>query len=179
MRAQGVKEDKAGMIVSIVAFMAIFGAIIGGFVADMWQRKSRKGRMYAAAFGIGAATCFYIPALLLDFQGIGFAIGIVFGIFLVASNPAIYAISQDVVPPALRGVSWGMNVACQYVFGGAWGPLVVGAISDFFGGGTFGLRVGLLCSAISGVLGMLFFLMGSRCYPADVDKVKDLMVEPE
>jgi MFS family permease len=179
MRAQGVKEDKAGMIVSIVAFMAIFGAIIGGFVADMWQRKSRKGRMYAAAFGIGAATCFYIPALLLDFQGIGFAIGIVFGIFLVASNPAIYAISQDVVPPALRGVSWGMNVACQYVFGGAWGPLVVGAISDFFGGGTFGLRVGLLCSAISGVLGMMFFLMGSRCYPADVDKVKDLMVEPE
>jgi predicted MFS family arabinose efflux permease len=37
MRAQGVGEDKAGLLIGILSLMAIVGAPLGGVIADLWQ----------------------------------------------------------------------------------------------------------------------------------------------
>lgn len=179
MRVQGVDAAKAGMTVGIIGLMAIFGSILGGIWADLWQKKSERGRMLTCATGLIIASALYSFSVINEFTGIGFTIGIVFGIFLVVGIPATSAISQDVVPPSLKGVSWGMNVFCMYVLGGGWGPMAVGAISDAVGGGAHGLKVGLLFSTLGGIAGALCYLMGSRHYAADMEKVRGLVMEAE
>ena len=62
------------------------------------------------------------------------------------------ATTQDVVPVRLRGLSWGAAVVALYLLGGAWGPLLVGAISDRVAEGYVGLAVGL---AVTGAFGLV------------------------
>jgi hypothetical protein len=102
-----------------------------------------------------------------------------FGIMLMLGLPSIHTVTQDVVTPGLKGVSWGMTVLAIYLLGGAWAPLAVGALSDHLGGGATGLKTALIISAMAGFLASLLFFFGSRKYPGDVDKVKDVVLEAE
>ena len=87
--------------------------------------------------------------------------------------PALGAVSQEVIPPAHKGLSWGMTIFCMYMFGGAWSPWAVGGISDALGGGAGGLTCALFVSCIGGIGAAFCFFMGSRTYVADADRVKD------
>jgi len=59
------------------------------------------------------------------------------------------------------------------MLGGAWGPYVVGAVSDSLGGGADGLGIAVsLCGAFGVLAGVLFFV-AARTYPEDSQKVKD------
>jgi MFS family permease len=87
--------------------------------------------------------------------------------------PAIAAISQDVVPVAHKGLSMGLAIFAQYMLGGAWGPYIVGAVSDGLGGGADGLSVAVMLCGGFGILAGILFLIASRTYPEDWQKVKD------
>lgn len=179
MRMENMNAEQAGLKIGIVGLMSIVGSLAGGVLADKWQEKNPRGRMYTPVLGLALATVLFVVTMLFDFQGIGYAIGVVFGGVLVLGVPALSAISQDVAPPSLKGVSWGMNVFCMYMLGGGWGPWVVGEISDALGGGAHGLKVGLLLSSIGGVAGTVCFYLGARHYPGDVEKVSHLQLERE
>jgi uncharacterized membrane protein YdjX (TVP38/TMEM64 family) len=58
------------------------------------------------------------------------------------------------------------------MFGGAWGPSVVGAISDRLGGGADGLLTAFLITTIAGFIAAVLFWLAARTYPADMEKVK-------
>ncbi len=99
-------------------------------------------------------------------------LGILFGICLVLGMPAIGAVTQDVVPVAHKGLSFGLCIFFQYVLGGAWSPYAVGAISDSLGGGADGLGKAVMLAALAGLLGAIIFLWASRYYPSDMEKMK-------
>ena len=86
--------------------------------------------------------------------------------------PACATISQDIVPSAHKGLSMGLVIFAQYLFGGAWGPWLTGWASDLWGGGADGLSIALMLSASMGILGGVLFLIAARTYPADAEKVK-------
>ena len=86
--------------------------------------------------------------------------------------PALSAVSQDIVPVAHKGLSMGLVVFSQYLLGGAWGPYVIGAVSDALGGGAQGLSTAIMLSAGVGVIGAICFAIAARSYPADVEKVR-------
>ena len=44
----------------------------------------------------------------------------------------VYAAIQDLVGPALRGTAMGFYFVAMYLGGGAFGPLIVGSLSDRF-----------------------------------------------
>ena len=44
----------------------------------------------------------------------------------------VYPAIQDVVQPNLRATAVAVDFACMYILGGAFGPVVVGALSDHF-----------------------------------------------
>ena len=46
--------------------------------------------------------------------------------------PGVYASIQDVVPPALRGTAMAIYFLAMYLFGGSFGPVLVGKLSDYF-----------------------------------------------
>jgi MFS family permease len=173
MRLMNVSEATAGMIVGGWGLMAIVGAPLGGWLADVWQKKTGKGRLYLPALASLVAAVVLIIMLLLRFGPIGIALGFVYGILSVIGSPALNAVSQDVVPSAHKGLSMGLAVFSAYVFGGAWSPSVVGAISDALGGGADGLMTALLFTSIAGFIAALLLWLGARTYPADMERVKE------
>jgi MFS family permease len=179
MRSRGIAEDKAGMLLGIISLMAVIGAPLGGIVADIWQKKSSKGRMYLAAVADASAAAAILVAFSFDLQGIGFAFALAWCFFTMAAMPSLMSVTQDVVTPGLKSMAWGMAVFVMYVLGGGWAPALVGVISDGLGGGAHGLKVALMIMSLGGFAGGALFLIGSRHYPADHDKVKHHTLEGE
>jgi len=58
-------------------------------------------------------------------------------------------------------------------------PVLVGVGSDILGGDAEGLQIALLCTTIGGLLGAFLFWLSSRHYPADVERVKNYVLEAE
>lgn len=173
MRSQGIAEDNAGVAAGVVGLMAIPGAMIGGILADTWQKRSPRARMLLLTIGDLLTVISAIAALLLDAKGAGYLLMCLWGAMGMVGAPAISAVTQDVVALSVRGISFGMAVFCSYVLGGAWGPVVVGVISDALGGGAEGLKYALIIACLSGFAAVFVEWLGSRTYPADMGKVRD------
>ncbi len=179
MRAQDIDAKRAGLVVGVIALMSIFGAFFSGVIADIWQKKNKRGRMLTAATALLTASILFVMMIELNVSGIGFAFGLLYGMFCVIPMPAISAATQDVAPPSLKGVSWGMAAFCCYVLGGAWAPIIVGAISDGLGGGAYGIKIGLLVTTFGGLAGAFFYWLSARHYPADMEKIKQHIIEAD
>jgi MFS family permease len=179
MRAQGVSEAKAGMILGVSALTGIIGAPLGGVIADLWQKKNKRGRIYTPILASCAGAVLLFLGLILDFKGPGFLLIVIFGVFSVMGIPAVNSISQDVVSPGLKGVAWGMGGFVMMICGGAWSPSAVGAISDALGGGAWGLKAAMMMLCLPGLVACICFWRGSRHYPADMEKVQGFVLEAE
>jgi MFS family permease len=87
--------------------------------------------------------------------------------------PAAAATAQDVVPARLRGLSWGVAMLALYLLGGAWGPLLVGEISDTFHGGYQGLALGLAVAGLFGFVASAMWFMTERHVEGDMKRAKE------
>ncbi|MBN1381351.1 MAG: hypothetical protein JXA41_06735 [Deltaproteobacteria bacterium] len=179
MRAQGVTEAKAGMILGITALAGIIGTPIGGVIADLWQKKNRKGRTFTPILASSGAAVLLFLALILDLKGPGLALIAIYGIFAVIGIPAVNSISQDVVNPGLKGIAWGMAGVIMMIFGAAWSPSAVGIISDVLGGGAWGLKAAMMALCLLGFVACFCFWKGSSHYPEDMEKVQGFVLESE
>jgi MFS family permease len=179
MRAQGVSEAQAGMILGLTALAAIIGTPIGGVIADLWQKKNRKGRTYTPILASFAAAVFLFLAFMLDLEGPGLALIALHGVFAVVGIPAVNSISQDVVSAGLKGIAWGMAGVIMMIFGAAWSPSAVGVISDALGGGAWGLKAAMMILCLLGFIACFCFWRGSKHYPEDMEKVQGFVLEAE
>jgi hypothetical protein len=98
------------------------------------------------------------------------AFGIVLTLFLA---PAV-AVTQDVVHPGLRALSYSLCVIVQHTAGDAWSPPLIGRISD-----VLGLRAAVLFLPLYGVAAALFFYLGSRTYVRDAGRVERVALQAE
>ena len=173
MRMLHITEATAGLITGGVGLTAILGAPLGGFLADFWQKKNPRGRMYIMVVAYSFGGLMLILAVLTNFSTLGIAFAALFGIASAMAMPAMAAISQDVVPVAHKGLSMGLAVFAQYMLGGAWGPYIVGFVSDRLGGGAHGLGMAFVFCGLFGIVAGILFFIASRTYPADSQKVKN------
>lgn len=178
MRTQGLPVQKAGLLVGMLGLLGIVGAPLGGFLADMWQKKSVRGRTYMTIAAIFPTTLFYFCTIYFEFKGIGMVTAVAQGIFIVLGMAAVNAISQDVVHPGLKGASWGM-VGFFTMFAAAIAPSMIGGLSDYLGGGSGSLKTAMLAMSVFGLFGGCFFIAGAKNYEADVEKVKHFVLESE
>lgn len=184
MRSLGITESKAGLMMGIIGIFSIAGALLGGWLTDAWHKRNKHGRMLLPAIAdVLAAVLIIIGLFLLQAFGtkevsltnihllIGAVAGVLYGIFSVMGTPALGAVTQDVVHPRLKGISWGMTMFSMYMLGGAWGPLLVGTLSDALGGSANALQIALIIVTTTGFLAGICFLIGARYYPEDMAKV--------
>jgi len=171
MRSHGVGEHAAGVSMGVIALMAVVGAGIGGVLADKWQETNPRARMLLSALSDVLAAVCAIAALLLDVEGAGYLLMCAWCAMSILGMPALSAVTQDVVDPPFKSISFGVGVFSSYVLGGAWGPVVVGAISDALGGGAEGLRHALMFVSLAGFAAAFVNWLGSHAYPADVARV--------
>ena len=158
MRAYGINEAKAGLVAGALSLLTLIGPILGGLFADRWQSKSSGGRMKLAAVGILASSVAlwfaFTTVFNINHKGMmifSFIMLCIYGIVSGMPNPAVMASTQDVVPPEQKGLASGAAYFCMMLFGGAFGPAMVGKLSDVFGGGYKGLTYGLYVASLFGV----------------------------
>ncbi len=181
MRQFSWGTDQAGYIMCLISLTAIIGAVIGGVLADRWYRKNHRSRLWLPAIAsILTSVCLAASFLAFSYSfALGLSMSLLFGIVNMIAIPALSVISQDVVPPAHKGLAYGLTVFCMYLFGGAWSPMVVGAISDKIGGGAQGLMWAVVTASAGGLLACICFIMGARHYVADEDRVKEELIKAQ
>ena len=179
IRAYNIKEDKAGIVMGVVTIIGLAGPILGGVLSDRWQRKRPEGRMRLAASSIAIASVFVWLVLLAAFDvnnralmWFCAAMMPLHSVFVGMALPAVAATSQDVVPARLKGLSWGAATVALYLLGGAWGPLLVGAVSDHFNGGYQGIALGLAITAAFGLIAGWSWWVTARHVQTDMEAAK-------
>ena len=160
---------------AIILFTGIFGAILGGFVADWGQRSGRRGGLLIGAV---AAAAIGTPAALFPVMpGVpGFALLIAVLILAGTVTGLITSVALTVMlPNELRGLSIGLFIAIAGLIGFGVAPTLVTSVSHMLGGeqhiapalAIVGLAVSL-CSTAA------FWLAMRRAPQAVADEVYSL-----
>jgi MFS family permease len=120
----GIGQGKAGVSATLyVNIAALFGAVLGGWLADKWMQRTIRGRIFVSAMGIA----FLIPALF----GVGYAsslaaaiaflalFGLGWGFFDCNNMPILCQIAR----PELRATGYGIMNLVSISCGGFadWG----------------------------------------------------------
>lgn len=173
-RTYSTPIDQAGMKVGAIMMMAIVGAPLGGFLADMWMKKHKNARLLLSALSaILSAAVFYVA--LVSFAGsTQYIFLLIGGLIIMTFVPAAAAVTQDVVHPGLRAVSYALCVIVQNLLGASVGPVFIGSMSDQYGIATAVTMLPLFLVAAA----CLFFI-GSLFYEKDLAKVERITLERE
>jgi MFS family permease len=171
IRSEGINAGQAGMLVGIIGFIGLTGAILGGIISDWWQKRNRKARMHVCAISTMVGTFALIGALLLDVQGIGYALACVWAFGWLMLQAPNAAVTQDCSTLDKRGQAWGVNNFLGIIT--AWTGLAVGALSDSLGSGAYGLKIALICAAAFGLITFTAYFIGANYYQADVARANE------
>ncbi|MCE5264844.1 MAG: MFS transporter [Deltaproteobacteria bacterium] len=174
-RVQGLPLQKASLLASGIMLTSIIGSPLGGWISDWWMTKRIQARLWVPCI-------FALLTAILFFGGFHFLSGgmVQYGVFLVAGMASIawassaIAVTQDVVHPGLRAISYALCVVVQNVLGSSMGPLVTGVFSD-----RFGILTALKIASCTALLSALLFYLGSRFYRKDLDRVERVALTAE
>ncbi len=170
--SNGMDPKKAGTLAGAVMMLALIGAPMGGFIIDRWRKTEKRARM------LFPAITTFISAILLFlsfyvFKGTVQLITLfVFGIFIMLFISGAAAVTQDVIHPGLRATSYAIAVLVQNLLGSFTAPIVLGRISDLTN-----IQTAMSILPFSLLLGALLFLIGSKYYISDMEKVDTIRLE--
>ena len=171
-RVDGLSMDKAGLKTSVVFLLAIFGAPIGGYITDKIRKKFLNARM------IVPAITSFLTALFL-FIGFSFLEGNAQYLFLICfgfTAPMFAAggsaVTQDVMHPGLRAISYSLAQFFMMLLGYSLSPIFIGFISD-----RYNLLTAFKFLPLFAVVGGVAFLIGSFFYVRDLNKVEKVRLE--
>ena len=134
MRFHGVDLRQAGRVSALSLGLAgLIGLYIGGTYGDRLHAWRPNGRLLLAAAGfVVAAPCVYIA--LQQPAGHVTTYAVLMGTMTASTYiyyATVYSAIQDVVEPRLRGASVALYFFAMYLLGAAFGPVIVGTLSDY------------------------------------------------
>jgi fucose permease len=96
------------------------------------------------------------------------------GIFASTFAPAAITVTQEVIHPGLRAISYSVSVVVQNLFGASMAPIIIGALSD-----AYGIKVAMSVLPVFLLVSALLFFAGSFSYKSDLGKVEKIALEWE
>ncbi len=93
---------------------------------------------------------------------------------ITAFIPAAAAVTQDVVHPGLRDVSYAICVIFQNLLGASLGPIIIGSISD-----KYDIITALSVLPVFLIIAAAFFYAGSFFYERNLNKVEKIELQFE
>lgn len=116
----------------ITGATGLLGLATGGWLADRLHQRSEHARLQFCALALFAAAAATVAALGLGGSSVALFAGLfaagVLGYY--SYYACVYPALIDVVAPRLRATAFAVYFAAMYLLGGAFGPAVVGALSD-------------------------------------------------
>jgi MFS family permease len=170
---RGLPQDKAGTLASAVMVLAIVGAPLGGYLTDRWRKTQPRARLLFPAVSTLLSAIFLFAALSFFKGTIQFAVLLVMGVLIMAFISGAASVTQDVIHPGLRAMSYAVAVVIQNLLGSSTAPIVVGKIYDLTN-----IKTALEFLPLVLLTGALLFYLGSRRYSEDMEKVAKINLEP-
>jgi MFS family permease len=133
-RYHGATLTNAGRLLTLLTLAGIPGLLLGGFAGDITRRTRSNGRLLVASIAVLVSAPFmYLaidcaPGNLLGF-GVFMALG---GGLMFVYYSTVYSTIQDVIEPSLRGTAMALYFFAMYFFGGSFGPVLTGLLSERF-----------------------------------------------
>jgi len=174
-RVHGAPSQQANLLTSGIMLMAIIGSPLGGWIADRWMRRRIQARLLVPAISaLLTAVIYFCGMHLFSGGGVQYAILILGGISTMVFASSAIAVTQDVVHPGLRAISYALCVISQNLLGSSLGPIVTGALSD-----AYGIATALKLTTIAALVSCVLFYLGSKFYKRDLDKVERIALTAE
>jgi MFS family permease len=174
-RVQGFPLQKATLFASGIMLTSIIGSPLGGWIADTWMKKRIQARLLVPSISALLTAVLFLAGFYLFSGGmLQYGIFLLAGIASIAWASSAIAVTQDVVHPGLRAISYALCVITQNVLGSAMGPIVTGALSD-----RFGILTALKIASCMALISFALFYLGARYYKRDLDKVERVALTAE
>jgi MFS family permease len=169
---QGMPMDKAGMKASLIMVLALVGAPIGGYLADAWRKKQQNARSLFPAISTFITAVILFIALKLEPGLLQYILLLIMGVSIMLFIAGAIAVTQDVIHPGMRAISYSICVIVQNLLGSAMAPMIIGRIYD-----KANIETALSILPFVLVVGSLLFLAGSTFYNKDLEKVTKIELE--
>jgi MFS family permease len=171
-RIDDLPMDKAGLKTSVVFLLAIFGAPLGGLVTDKLRKRFPNARMSVPAITSLLTGLFLLIGFFFLEGGAQYALLICFGFTAPMFAAGGSAVTQDVVHPGLRAISYSLAQFFMMLLGYSLAPIFIGYISD-----GYGLLTAFKFLPLFSLLGAVSFFLGSFFYVRDLNKVEKVSLE--
>lgn len=171
-RVDGLPMDKAGLKTSVVFLLAIIGAPIGGYITDKIRNKFLNARMIVPAITSFLTALFLFIGFSLLGGNAQYLFLICFGFTAPMFAAGGSAVTQDVMHPGLRAISYSLAQFFMMLLGYSLSPIFIGFISD-----RYDLLTAFKFLPLFAVVGGVAFLIGSFFYVRDLNKVEKVRLE--
>ena len=169
VRDFGLDEAQAGSIAGGLGIVGVVaGAVYGGRLGARWHFTRLGGRMLAGGGGILLGSLVLGLTLVTSSLPL-FVAGLLVSFFLMAlAIPNLTACIADVVIASSRGIGFAL-IQFLIALGSAFGPLIVGGVSDAVGS----LTAAMYALVVPMVLGAALIVRGRRHFERDSGRVLD------
>ncbi len=158
-------QNERGFSVTIgktAGFMYMFGGLsgtlLGGWLADAWERRRKNGRLLFAAWSQLIITPCVILSYIVSPDSALFYITWFFAMLgTTLYYGPIYAAIQGMVPDHKRASAIGLLIFSVNLFGVGLGPWVAGLLGDHYS-----LTIGLSVASSASFLAFPFFLLAYK-----------------
>jgi MFS family permease len=171
-RVGGMSVAASSFNSGLIMLTALIGTPLGGFIADRWYRKRKDARLVFCGISSCVTALFFLLAFQVPPGPMQMGLLVMVGITIAMYNPGGAAVTQDVVHPGLRAISYSICVVVQHILGSTLGPIFVGAVSDAY---NIQLALSVLPAFIL-ASGIMFFI-ASRYYEKDLAKVERIELQ--
>jgi MFS family permease len=173
-RVEGISISEAGTKVGAIMLLAIIGLPVGGWLTDVWFKKNVSSRMLFPSLTIALNAVVIFAAFSFLDGKIQYMMLLLMGVLASMFAPAAIIVTQEVIHPGLRAISYSVCVVFQNLFGASMAPIVIGALSD-----AYGIKVAMSILPVFLLISALLFFAGSFSYKKDLDKVEKIALECE
>jgi MFS family permease len=127
----GMGLAMAGLTATIfVQLASMVGSPVGGWLADVWRRRTPRGRMAVQTIGVLGGAPFVVLCGLTPSVGTVILALTFWGFFKGLYDANIFASVFDVIRPEARGTAAGFMNAVGWLAGGGSAPVVIGIIAQ-------------------------------------------------
>jgi MFS family permease len=125
-----LKLGTAGILSGVVLVTSgLVGTVVGGWLADLFQKRMPQGRLLVAALGLLMGAPLVLLALFLHILWLFIVVFILAGITLNFCTGPLNAVIQDVIAPEMRATAIGLSLLLAHLLGDAAAPSAIGALA--------------------------------------------------
>lgn len=141
---------------AITVLSGIAGTLTGGWLGDVFQKKTGKGYLLVSAWGFLLGTPIAVYALVTP--SLPRCLGAIFlaEFFLFLNTGPLNTVIINVTRPAARAMAFAVNIFSIHALGDAISPTILGRLSDLWG-----LRFSLLVTPLAILLASLLSFLCS------------------